>query len=33
MEWLDVSFEEEVVTTAQHDSKRTVDIVLHIIMI
>jgi hypothetical protein len=31
MEWLDVSFEEEVVTTAQHDSKRTVDIVLHII--
>ena len=31
LEWLDVSFEEEVVTTAQHDSKRTVDIVLHII--
>ncbi|KAH3822331.1 hypothetical protein DPMN_124108 [Dreissena polymorpha] len=25
MEWLDVSFEEEVVTTAQHDLKRTVD--------
>ncbi|KAH3802066.1 hypothetical protein DPMN_155734 [Dreissena polymorpha] len=25
MEWLDVSFETEVVTTAQHDPKRTVD--------
>ncbi len=33
MEWLDVSFEEEVVTTAQHDLKRTVDMVMHIIMI
>ena len=33
MEWLDVSFETEVVTTAQHDPKRTVDMVMHIIMI
>ncbi|KAH3856454.1 hypothetical protein DPMN_099042 [Dreissena polymorpha] len=27
MEWLDVSFEEEIVTTTQHDPKRTVDMV------
>jgi len=33
MEWLDVSFEEEIVTTTQHDPKRTVDMVMHIIMI
>ncbi|XP_052280656.1 uncharacterized protein LOC127878206 isoform X2 [Dreissena polymorpha] len=27
MEWLDVSFEEEIVTTTQHDPKRTVDMI------
>ncbi|KAH3877111.1 hypothetical protein DPMN_000970 [Dreissena polymorpha] len=33
MEWLDVSVEEEVVTTAKHDPKRTVDMAMRIITI
>ncbi|KAH3876025.1 hypothetical protein DPMN_039305 [Dreissena polymorpha] len=33
MEWLDVSFEEEVLTTAQHDTNSTVDMVMHMIII
>ena len=33
MEWLDISFETEVVTTAHHDPRRTVDMEMHIIII